>query len=120
MHRKRGVNRFVRRTAQIARFLTRSRSRSVRLEDFPMLRPLAALSELDLERELLRKGVTARHAVSAHCADCGRQPLIGETVHVYDLSTVCALCRPRRRSAPHQTHVVRHQEHGLSVRRIAA
>ena len=85
-----------------------------------MLRPLTRLSKPDLERELLRKGVDARNGLGSRCAECGRQPLIGETVHRYERDTVCALCRPRRRVEPQNTHVVRHQEHGVSVRRLAA
>ena len=85
-----------------------------------MLRPLQGLSETDLERELLRKGVSARDASDDLCADCGRRPLIGELVHRYEAASVCALCRPRRRSAPERTEVVRHLEHGVSVRRRAA
>ena len=85
-----------------------------------MLRGPAGLSEGDLERLLLRKGVNARDAGGPGCAECGRHPLIGETVHRYERDTVCALCRPRRRAEPLRSAVVRHLEHGLSVRRIAA
>ncbi len=85
-----------------------------------MLRPLTGLAEPDLERELLRKGVHARDGLGSRCAECGRHPLIGETVHRYEHDTVCALCRPQRRAEPQRTHLVRHQEHGLSVRRLAA
>lgn len=56
----------------------------------------------------------------AHCAECGRRPLIGEHVHRYERDSVCALCRPLRRSKPLRTDVVRHLEHGFSVRRVAA
>ena len=85
-----------------------------------MLRPFGGLSETDLERALLRKGVDKRDASSPRCGECGRQPLIGERVHRYERDAVCELCRPRRRAAPLATHLVLHQEHGLSVRRIAA
>ncbi len=85
-----------------------------------MLRAPSGLSELDLERELLRKGVHSRDRLGARCAECGRQPLIGERVHLYAGDSVCELCRPRRRAAPVGTQIVRHQEHGLSVRRLAA
>lgn len=85
-----------------------------------MLRGLSRLSEGDLERRLLRKGVDARDAEGPGCAECGRHPLIGETVHRYERDTVCELCRPRRRGAPLRSVVVLHLEHGLSVRRIAA
>ena len=85
-----------------------------------MLRPFSGLSGNDLERALLRKGVDTRDASGARCAECGRQPLIGERLHRYERDSVCELCRPRRRAAPLGTHLVLHQEHGLSVRRIAA
>jgi hypothetical protein len=85
-----------------------------------MLRMTTGLSEGDLERRLLRKGVVARDLGGIVCAECGRHPLIGETVHAYERDTVCSLCRPRRRRPPLSSTIVRHQEHGLSVRRIAA
>lgn len=85
-----------------------------------MLRPFTGLSGNDLERALLRKGVDSRDGGSPRCAECGRQPLIGERLHRYERDSVCELCRPRRRSAPLATQLVLHQEHGLSVRRIAA
>jgi hypothetical protein len=82
-----------------------------------MLKSLLGISEPDLERELLRKGVGAREAGRRHCADCGRTPLIGERVHIYERGTVvCALCRPRRRAAPQSSRTVVHTEHGQTVR----
>jgi hypothetical protein len=82
-----------------------------------MLRPLLGISEPDLERELLRKGVGALEAGRSHCADCGRTPLVGERVHVYERgAVVCALCRPRRRTAPERTHTMAHSERGHTVR----
>jgi len=82
-----------------------------------MLRPLLGISEPDLERELLRKGVGAREAGRHHCADCGRTPLVGERVHLYERGTVvCALCRPRRRTAPQASRTVAHSERGQTVR----
>jgi hypothetical protein len=85
-----------------------------------MLRPFSGASDNDLEIALLRKGVHSRDADSQRCGECGRQPLIGERVHRYERDAVCELCRPRRRGEPVGTHLVLHQEHGLSVRRIAA
>jgi hypothetical protein len=83
----------------------------------PMLRPLLGISEGDLERELLRKSVGALEAGRATCEDCGRTPLVGERVHVYARgAVVCELCRPRRRTTPERSHVVRHTEHGQTVR----
>jgi hypothetical protein len=82
-----------------------------------MLRPLLGISEPDLERELLRKGVGAREARRPHCADCGRTPLVGERVHLYERGTVvCALCRPRRRTAPQGSRTVAGSERGQTVR----
>jgi hypothetical protein len=83
-----------------------------------MLRPLLGISEPDLERELLRKGVGAREAGRHHCADCGRTPLVGERVHLYEHgAVVCALCRPARRTAPQSSRTVAHSERGQTVRR---
>jgi hypothetical protein len=82
-----------------------------------MLRPLLGISEPDLERELLRKGVGAREAGRRQCADCGRTPLVGERVHIYERGiVVCALCRPRRRAAPVRSQTVKHFERGQTVR----
>jgi hypothetical protein len=82
-----------------------------------MLRPLLGISEPDLERALLRKGVGAREAGRHQCADCGRTPLVGERVHVYERgAVVCALCRPRRRTPPQASRTVAHSERGQTVR----
>ena len=81
------------------------------------LRRLLGISEPDLERELLRKGVGAREAGRPHCADCGRTPLVGEQVHLYTRgAVVCELCRPRRRGAPLHSQTVHHTERGQTVR----
>lgn len=71
------------------------------------------------ERLLLRRGVGALEADRNRCADCGRSPLIGEHVHLYDGRAgglVCELCRPLRREAPVAREIVRHSEHGHAVR----
>jgi hypothetical protein len=74
----------------------------------------------DLERQLLRKGLGALTAERTTCHDCGRTPLPGERVFVYQREQpVCALCRPQRRTEPERTEVVRHVEHGHTVRRVA-
>ena len=86
-----------------------------------MLRTLLGISEPDLERELLRKGVGAREAGRRHCSDCGRTPLVGERVHIYARgAVVCELCRPRRRGAPERSVTVHHSERGQTVKRLAA
>jgi hypothetical protein len=82
-----------------------------------MLKALLGISQPDLERELLRKGVGAREAGRHHCSDCGRTPLVGEHVHIYARgAVVCELCRPRRRAAPERSQVVHHSERGQTVR----
>lgn len=71
----------------------------------------------DLERQLLRVGVGALSADRANCRDCGRTPLIGEEVYVYEHDrVVCELCRPRHASAPLSAERVRHSEFGQAVR----
>jgi hypothetical protein len=75
-----------------------------------------------LERFLLRRGVGALEADRSRCADCGRTPLTGEHVHLYDGRTprlICELCRPARRDAPMASEIVRHCEHGHTVRLTA-
>ncbi len=75
-----------------------------------------------LERVLLRRGLGALEADRSSCADCGRTPLTGEQVHLYDGSqrrVVCELCRPARREAPLTSELVRHCEHGHTVRLTA-
>jgi len=82
----------------------------------------AATHVQELERVLLRRGVGALEADRQRCADCGRTPLTGEHVHLYgeqEQRIVCALCRPRRRDAPLTTELVRHCEHGHTVRLTA-
>jgi hypothetical protein len=75
-----------------------------------------------LERVLLRRGLGALEADRHSCADCGRTPLTGERVHLYsgrEERIVCALCRPSRREAPVAEEIVRHCEHGHTVRLTA-
>jgi hypothetical protein len=75
-----------------------------------------------LERVLLRRSVGALEADRSCCADCGRTPLTGEHVHVYAgrrPRLVCELCRPARREAPLTSEIVRHAEHGHTVRLTA-
>ncbi len=85
-----------------------------------MLRSVTTLSEPDLERALLRKGVHARDVREPTCGDCGRRPLIGETMYRYGRQEVCELCRGGRTEPPSDHRLVLHLEHGISVRRLAA
>jgi hypothetical protein len=75
-----------------------------------------------LERHLLRRGVGALEADRERCADCGRTPLTGEHVHLYDgrhSGVICELCRMLRRDSPVASELVRHSEHGQTVRLTA-
>jgi len=82
-----------------------------------MARTTTAMDEQDLERALLRKSVGALQDERPVCADCGRTPLIGETLHRFARgATVCELCRPLRRGEPEHSELVRHSEAGLAVR----
>jgi hypothetical protein len=74
------------------------------------------------ERFLLRRGVGALQADRDRCIDCGRTPLTGEYVHLYDGragGVVCELCRTLRREPPVAREIVRHCEHGHTVRLTA-
>jgi hypothetical protein len=75
-----------------------------------------------LERVLLRRSLGALEADRCSCADCGRTPLTGEQVHIYGAAQprlVCALCRPAHRDSPLTSELVRHCEHGHTVRLTA-
>jgi hypothetical protein len=78
------------------------------------------LPKLDrFERSLLRRGVGALEATRDRCADCGRTPLTGEHVHLYEGrkgGVVCELCRQLRSEPPVASELVRHCEHGHTVR----
>jgi len=85
-----------------------------------MARSLPTLLPADLELRLLRKGVGDLTADRLACADCGRTPLIGETVHRYGATTLCTLCRGHRHDTPDRSMLVRHMEHGHAVKPLAA
>ena len=80
-------------------------------------RTATTIDEQDLEHALLRKSVGALSAQADRCADCGRTPLIGETLYRYAAdTTVCELCRPLRAEAPQGSERVRNSEYGHAVR----
>jgi len=84
-----------------------------------MPRAAVTIDEQDLERALLRKSVGALSDGRADCADCGRAPLVGETLYRYGAGAgacVCELCRPLRRDEPVGRERVRHSEYGNAVR----
>jgi hypothetical protein len=71
----------------------------------------------DLEHALLRNSVGTLQEERHVCSDCGRTPLIGETVYRYPRgASVCELCRQLRRGEPEGSLLVRHTEAGLAVR----
>jgi hypothetical protein len=78
-----------------------------------------------LERVLLMRGLGALEADRSRCSECGRTPLTGEHIHLYEtrparpLSVVCELCRQLRYDAPLASEIVRHSEHGQTVRLTA-
>jgi hypothetical protein len=82
-----------------------------------MARNASTIDEQDLERALLRKSVGTLSDGRHDCADCGRTPLVGETLYHYAAGvTVCELCRPLRRGEPVESERVRHSEYGNAVR----
>lgn len=76
----------------------------------------------ELERGLLMRGLGALEADRDSCADCGRTPLIGEQVHLYETSRtpalVCELCSQLRRGAPLASEIVRHSVHSVRIRSV--
>ena len=82
-----------------------------------MPRSAVTIDEQDLERALLRKSVGALSDGRDDCADCGRTPLVAETLYRYASgAAVCELCRPLRRGEPVGSELVRHSEYGNAVR----
>ncbi|HUA11273.1 MAG TPA: hypothetical protein VMA83_04650 [Solirubrobacteraceae bacterium] len=73
------------------------------------------------EQRLLRISVGVLEDERRSCRDCGRTPLTGETVYVYEDrrgELFCELCRRRDASTPSAQFAVRHVEHGHAVRRL--
>jgi hypothetical protein len=72
-----------------------------------------------LGRLMWRRSAEQSEAERNRCRDCGRTPLTGEQVHVYEgrrRGVVCELCRLLRREAPAASRIVHHCEHDLAVR----
>jgi hypothetical protein len=77
----------------------------------------AGIAPEQFERHLLRRSVGILEADRTTCADCGRTPLVGEQLHLFDAGElVCELCRPLRRAQPVSSVNVRHSEYGQTVR----
>jgi hypothetical protein len=74
----------------------------------------------DLERALLRNGVSRLEAGRDRCRDCHRSPLIGERMFVYASGrTVCELCSALRTEEPDEVHIVRGSQSGHTVLRVS-
>jgi hypothetical protein len=75
----------------------------------------------DLERALLRDGVSRLEAGRDRCRDCHRSPLVGERMYTYASGrTVCELCRALRPDDPIDIHAVRGTQAGHTVLRVRA
>ncbi len=73
------------------------------------------------EYRLLRRSVGVLRGDRSSCAGCGRTPLTGEMVYVYEghgAELLCELCRARSDLAPSAGFAVRHAEQGHAVRRL--
>jgi hypothetical protein len=72
-----------------------------------------------LDGLMLARCIGELEADRDRCRDCGRTPLTGEQIHLYEGrrgGIVCELCRVLRRDAPTASETVRHCEHELAVR----
>jgi hypothetical protein len=77
----------------------------------------ASTSDQEFERHMLRLSVEDLAAERAQCADCGRSPLVGEDIHLYERGqVVCELCRQLRSEPPESTQRVRYGTPGQTVR----
>jgi hypothetical protein len=72
-----------------------------------------------LGRLLWRRSAELPEGERNRCRDCGRTPLTGEQVHLYEgrrRGVVCELCRLLRRESPAASRIVHHCENDLAVR----
>jgi hypothetical protein len=78
---------------------------------------------VDLAADLLRRSVRADLAAPC-CSGCGRRPLPGELLHVYDAErALCTLCNssvPEAERAPLRCERIHADERNLSVMPRAA
>lgn len=81
---------------------------------------IEATSERDmreLERALLRRGMTERTAKRQACGRCCRTPLVGERVYVASSGVMlCALCQSREADPPPSSTLVHGPEFGHTLR----
>jgi hypothetical protein len=73
----------------------------------------------DLERALLRRGVSHLSAESECCGHCRRRPLIGERVYSYESGALlCELCRALEPATPLASRLVHGPEFGHTMKII--
>jgi hypothetical protein len=76
------------------------------------------VSAIDLAADLLRRSVRANLAAPC-CAACGRRPLPGELVHVFEggrsLCTLCAGALPAEMRVPLRSERIHVRERQLAV-----
>lgn len=72
-----------------------------------------------IELALLQRGVDERLAELERCDSCGRTPLIGEQVYLYEQgAVVCELCRTYHGELPLDARTVHGEEFGHTIRLI--
>jgi hypothetical protein len=106
--------------ARLVQTARRAGARPPAAKSVAMATPVTHVEQL--ERHLLRRGVGSLEAARERCSDCGRTPLTGEHVHLYDgrrSGVICELCRMLRHDSPVASELVRHSEHGQTVRLTA-
>jgi len=64
------------------------------------------------EEHLLHSSLDALSRERCACDDCGRTPLVGETIHVYEQrrgeQVLCELCAARSRREPRERRKIAH------------
>jgi hypothetical protein len=72
------------------------------------------------ELSFLHANVAPAGSARPSCVHCGRTPLVGEVLHVYEATGgdrhVCELCRSRHREAPARSELVHSPEHHRAVK----
>jgi hypothetical protein len=72
------------------------------------------------ELTFLRTNAVPVDPALPRCMHCGRTPLVGEVVHVYEATGgerhVCELCRSRHREAPARSELMHSSEHHRAVK----
>ena len=75
------------------------------------------VDKADLELALLRRGVDELLAERETCRRCGRTPLIGERVYLYENGSVlCELCREDRSDPPVDSRITHGPAFGNTIR----